>query len=439
MEPLVPRNEEGERMSDIARELPQVPVGDFSRAIQVIAYVMSSLSTLVIALRVYVRLKLSESRKVWGWDDTFAVAGWIPLWPSVAFLIIATHWGLGAHDGQIPERGLIYYQIKVKEDMFYFEVIYFASSVLTKLAMAIMIVRLSSTRVYAYIIWGNMAVLGINTTVCMIIMLYCSGYCRIPNGWMLVSYAGSDILAMVDWTCAITPFFMIRSLQMPKRRKVSLQAVLSLGVIGSQRSGNVNSTTEPQRCRGVCFVSAGSDDDDGINTGGFVMPSNNLMVLGSGGQSLPSAIVASTPGGREDSSPRRRQTRGLPGLAPGRTRPGLPPWATPPRPPHVQPRGLSAHTAFQGGPICFSPAQGAVIDSSSRYVDSARRRRAAHKVLVLLAAYQVVLWIAIFGSNVLQINAERGCEACIYLAHVAREVGEHPFVLLLGMAYGQFI
>ncbi|GKT96869.1 integral membrane protein [Colletotrichum tofieldiae] len=244
MEPLVSRNEEGERMSDIARELPQVPVGDFSRAIQVIAYVMSSLSTLVIALRVYERLKLSESRKVWGWDDTFAVAGWIPLWPSVAFLIIATRWGLGAHDAQIPERGLIYYQIKVKEDMFYFEVIYFASSVLTKLAMAIMIVRLSSTRVYSYIIWGNMAVLGINTTVCMVIMLVgCHpipalwneklGYCRIPNGWMLVSYAGSVILAMVDWTCAITPFFMIRSLQMPKRRKISLQAVLSFGVIGS--------------------------------------------------------------------------------------------------------------------------------------------------------------------------------------------------------------
>ncbi|GKT61345.1 hypothetical protein ColTof4_01427 [Colletotrichum tofieldiae] len=181
------------------------------------------------------------------------------------------------------------------------------------------------------------------------------------------------------------------------------------------------------------------DDDDGINTGGFVMPSNSLMVVGSGGRSLPSASVASTTGGRGDSSPRRRQTRGLPGLAPGRTRPGLPPWATPPRPPHVQPRGLSAHTAFQGSPICFSPAKGSVIDSSSCYVDSARRRRAAHKVLVLLAAYQVVLWIAIFGSNVLQINAERGCEACIYLAHVAREVGEHPFVLLLGMVYGQFI
>lgn len=38
---------------------------------------------------------------------------------------------------------------------------------------------------------------------------------------------------MVDWTCAITPFFMLRDLQMPKRRKVTIQIILSLGMFGS--------------------------------------------------------------------------------------------------------------------------------------------------------------------------------------------------------------
>ena len=65
---------------------------------------------------------------------------------------------------------LVYYQVRVKNNMFYFELIYFASSVLTKLAMAVMILRLSSTRVYAYIIWGNMAVLAVNAFVCLVIM-----------------------------------------------------------------------------------------------------------------------------------------------------------------------------------------------------------------------------------------------------------------------------
>ncbi|KAK1992479.1 integral membrane protein [Colletotrichum falcatum] len=238
------RNEEGERMSDIARGLPQVPVGDFSRVIQVITYVMLALSTLVVALRIYVRVKLSESKNVWGLDDTFAVLGWVPFLPSVALLIVGTYWGLGAHDAQIPEGWLAYYQIKVKEYMFWSEVPYFASTILTKISMAIMIMRLSTTRVYAFIIWGSITVLGVIMVVCMGVLLgSCQpipalwnenlGHCRIPNGWMYVSYAGSVFLAMVDWTCAITPFFLIQGLQMPKRRKISLQVVLGLGIIGS--------------------------------------------------------------------------------------------------------------------------------------------------------------------------------------------------------------
>ncbi|CCF40153.1 integral membrane protein [Colletotrichum higginsianum] len=244
MKSWVARSEEGERLSDIAHNLPPIPVAGLSSVIQIVTYILSALATLVIALRIYVRLKLSGTERTWGWDDTFAVAGWAPLWPSVAFLIIATRWGLGARDAQVPEGMLAYYQIRVKEDMFYFEVIYFASSILTKLAMAVMILRLSSTRVYAYIIWGNMVVLGTNGFICMVIMFVsCSpipalwneklGYCRMPQGWMLVSYAGSVVLAMVDWTCAVTPFFMLQGLQMPKRRKISLQVILSLGIIGS--------------------------------------------------------------------------------------------------------------------------------------------------------------------------------------------------------------
>ncbi|KAK4244742.1 hypothetical protein C7999DRAFT_34889 [Corynascus novoguineensis] len=244
MESLRSRSEEGQRISKIAHNLPQIPVEGFTRVIQAISYLLCVLGTIIVGLRVYVRSKRSGSQRTWGWDDIFAVAGWFPLWPSIVFLIFATQWGLGAHDSQIPDGMLPYYQIRVKEYMFYFEMIYFASSVITKLAMAIMILRLSATRRYTYIIWGNMAVLSVNAFVCLVIMFVsCSpipalwneklGYCRIKNGWIIISYAGSVVLAMVDWTCAITPFFMLRDLQMPKRRKVTIQIILSLGMFGS--------------------------------------------------------------------------------------------------------------------------------------------------------------------------------------------------------------
>ncbi|KAK4031429.1 hypothetical protein C8A01DRAFT_21340 [Parachaetomium inaequale] len=244
MESLRSRSEEGERISEIAHSLPPIPVEGFTKVIQAISYLLGALATIIVGLRVYVRFKRSGSQRAWGWDDIFAVAGWLPLWPSIVFLIFATQWGLGAHDSQVPDGMLLYYQVRVKEYMFYFEMIYFASSVLTKLAMALMILRLSATKFYAYIIWGNMAVLSVNALVCLVIMFVsCSpipalwneklGYCRIKQGWIIISYAGSVVLAMVDWTCAITPFFMLRDLQMPKRRKITIQIILSLGMIGS--------------------------------------------------------------------------------------------------------------------------------------------------------------------------------------------------------------
>ncbi|KAH8900722.1 hypothetical protein GQ53DRAFT_863358 [Thozetella sp. PMI_491] len=244
MASLLSRSEEGERISQIAHSLPALPVEGFTRTIQAITYLVCIIATIVVCLRIYVRLRLSGTQRAYGYDDIFAVAGFVPLWPSIVFLILATHWGLGAHDSQVPDGMLLYYQVRVKEYMFYFEMIYFASSVLTKLAMAIMIIRLSSAKKYAYIIWGNMAVLGINAFVCLLIMfISCSpipalwneklGFCRIHNGWIIISYAGSVVLAMVDWTCAITPFFILEGLQMPLRRKRSVQIILGLGIFGS--------------------------------------------------------------------------------------------------------------------------------------------------------------------------------------------------------------
>lgn len=84
---------------------------------------------------------------------------------------------------------LEYYQVRVKLNMFCFELIYFASSVLTKLAMAIMILRLSATKLYAYIIWGNMIVLAVNAGVCVIVLFAsCSPIQTLWNPKMYVSH-----------------------------------------------------------------------------------------------------------------------------------------------------------------------------------------------------------------------------------------------------------
>ncbi|KAL7941246.1 hypothetical protein V8C42DRAFT_360881 [Trichoderma barbatum] len=233
----------------IANSLPPIPVHGFTKTIQAIKYIISILATLTVALHVYVRLRLSGSLEAWGWDDILAVAGWVPLLPSVVFLILATYYGLGAHDDHVPDGMLVYYQVRVKSYMFLFEMIYFASSILTKLAMAIMILRPNLTRQYTHKIWGNIALLSANVLVCLITMfascsplsalwnekLHVGGYCHLKNGWFIISCVGSVVLAMVDWTCAITPFFMLRSPQRPAEGKFqyrSFSAWVSLVRLG---------------------------------------------------------------------------------------------------------------------------------------------------------------------------------------------------------------
>lgn len=50
---------------------------------------------------------------------------------------------------------------------------------------------------------------------------------------MIISYLGTSIQVVTDWTCAITPFFIVRDLQMQRRVKISVICVLGLGVFAS--------------------------------------------------------------------------------------------------------------------------------------------------------------------------------------------------------------
>lgn len=88
---------------------------------------------------------------------------------------MATEYGLGARDSQIPEGQLEYYHARVKKNMIIFELIYFGSSIATKFSMALMILRLSTRRQYAYTIWGSMVVMAVVGAGCVGVMF---GNCK---------------------------------------------------------------------------------------------------------------------------------------------------------------------------------------------------------------------------------------------------------------------
>lgn len=53
------------------------------------------------------------------------------------------------------------------------------------------------------------------------------------QGFLVMSYIGTAVQVVADWSCAITPFFIVWSLQMPRRAKISVVCVLGLGILAS--------------------------------------------------------------------------------------------------------------------------------------------------------------------------------------------------------------
>lgn len=58
------------------------------------------------------------------------------------------------------------------------------------------------------------------------------GSCQKSISLTTVSYIISAIQMATDWACAVIPFFIVASLQMP-RRKVSVLLILGLGIFAS--------------------------------------------------------------------------------------------------------------------------------------------------------------------------------------------------------------
>lgn len=48
-----------------------------------------------------------------------------------------------------------------------------------------------------------------------------------------MSYIGTAVQVVADWSCAITPFFIVWELQMPRKAKISVICILGLGILAS--------------------------------------------------------------------------------------------------------------------------------------------------------------------------------------------------------------
>lgn len=72
------RYEEGVRIAEGANQIDPIPPEGLTVAIQAVVYVFCVICTILVALRVYARtLAVGNTLLHLGWDDYFAVAGWV--------------------------------------------------------------------------------------------------------------------------------------------------------------------------------------------------------------------------------------------------------------------------------------------------------------------------------------------------------------------------
>ncbi|KAM0553295.1 hypothetical protein ACHAPJ_007308 [Fusarium lateritium] len=232
----------GEQIQALANSLQPLTPKDLGPAVQGFAIAFGVTSVLVVCLRIYVRAGLSGvSPRLLGFEDYLAVLATVPLIPAVAFAILAARYGVGCHDRNIPSP---MYLIRATEYQTYWEVLYFISSTIIKCAIGFTCIRLDRRKRVTIPIYVNMSVMVIVTVLALVfVFANCKpfaatwnpalGTCQKTVSLQTVSYIVSAIQMATDWACAIIPFFIVAGLQMSRRRKISVIAILGLGVSAS--------------------------------------------------------------------------------------------------------------------------------------------------------------------------------------------------------------
>ncbi|KAH7139778.1 hypothetical protein B0J13DRAFT_447691 [Dactylonectria estremocensis] len=234
----------GEEIADIAYAQSSIKPDGFGLAIEVLIYVFTILCTIIVGLRIWVRTFRLESRQ-WKVNDWLAVLGFLPFIPASVLGVLSIRYGIGARDSFLDKFPLQeFLRVRGREYLLYYELTYYASSSITKFSIAFMILQICVQKKYVYVMYSIMGLMAVTSFGCVIwLFTNCIpfaanwnvklGHCKSANGFLIISYVGTSVQVVSDWACAITPFFIVWSLQMHRRTKISVVGVLSLGVLAS--------------------------------------------------------------------------------------------------------------------------------------------------------------------------------------------------------------
>ncbi|KAI1844954.1 hypothetical protein JX266_008970 [Neoarthrinium moseri] len=207
-----------------------------------ITVTLLAVSSVTVALRCYVRLYVIKSFR---WEDWMALVTMTFFACYCTCVFLSIKHGAGKHLSDIPPEDIP----EALKARWFGEIAYILTSVFLKLTVGLFLLRICSRRWQSAAIWAVLAVvLAFNIFYFLIALLQCRpiGYFWLrvlpttPRGTCVSeevatgsTYAASAVNAFADWVLGLLPVALVWNLELSRRSKISIAAILGLGVIAS--------------------------------------------------------------------------------------------------------------------------------------------------------------------------------------------------------------
>ncbi|RDW64544.1 phosphatidylserine decarboxylase family protein [Aspergillus mulundensis] len=219
-----------------------LPLAGHSLAIFVTAAVMVGLSIIAVFLRCFVRVYIVRA---FGWDDALMLIALALFIALCALCMLASAAGVGHKIADFTSISQLQRALKL---WWLGQMLYLWASAVSKIAIALALLRLAVRRLHRFTLWAVCVVIVIIGLVFWLVLLFnCwpveyfwertnifkNGKCISTDVLLIIAYCYSSLTIVCDVTLGILPACLIWGLQMSRRTKLALVGVLSLGAIAS--------------------------------------------------------------------------------------------------------------------------------------------------------------------------------------------------------------
>ncbi|KAI1493357.1 hypothetical protein F5X96DRAFT_622182 [Biscogniauxia mediterranea] len=215
------------------------PTG-LASAILGVTLTFSILCTVVMVLRVYTRIRMSN----FALEDWLMCVGYVINMAHNAVISYGTFTGLGSHDDEIPGGATGATYMEGIKSVFLWQIFFLSGFVFIKCSICLTLLRIAVIKWHRITFW---ILIVISILSALVVDIYVLIQCRpIERTWgekpgtcipIVVSVAITFVISafniITDVTTALLPFLMLKRAQMARRKKLTVIAILSLGVLAS--------------------------------------------------------------------------------------------------------------------------------------------------------------------------------------------------------------